>query len=763
MRFLADNPADSAAACHASSPDQSHSLFSQPVFLLVNSLETGGTERQFYELARAFQRVRVPVKLGCLQKKGPFVDGIGELAEFPPGGSLYGWKSIQSRLRLARDLRKFGIRVAQSFDFYANLMLIPAARLGRVAAVFGSHRQLGDLLTPAQFSAQLAAFRMCDRVVCNSQAAADRLRQAGLSERKLVIIGNALPLEAFAASPPALPRVESRLRVGMIARMNAEYKNHRGFLRAAARLNQSVSNVEFVLVGDGPLRAELEQEVMRVGLEGRVRFLGDRRDIAAVLASLDASVIPSVSESMPNVMLESMAAGVPVVATSVGGNCELGGNGRAVLVPVNDEPGLTEGIARVLADKAFRVTMASDARDFVRANYSTERIREQYENLYEEVLEERGARPDQMAPVRPRRTSKLCTVLIAPTLRYVGGQAVQADLLTRNWKDDPEIDVHFVPIDPRFPMGLGWAERIPVLRTLVRTPLYIWTLWRNLKDVDIAHIFSASYSSFLLAPLPAWAVARLRGKRTLINYRSGEARDHLRRSRIARAVLKRTNRIVTPSRYLVDVFRGFGIEAQVIPNIVDANQISFRQRCPLRPHLVCTRGFHTYYCVDVVVRAFADVQKVFPEARLDLVGGGDLEAEIRRLVRDLRLTAVEFKGVIPREEIGRYYDQADIFINASRLDNMPVSVLEAFASGMPVVTTEPEGMSYIVEHERTGLLSPVGDFRALAKNVIRVLQDPQLAERLILNARAEMKRYAWPPVREQWLQVYRAMAKNGHS
>src|SRR5260370_25034746 len=124
-------------------------------------------------------------------------------------------------------------------------MMIPAARLARVAAVIGSPRQLGDLLPPAQVRAQLAAFRMCDRVVCNSQAAADRLCQAGLSERKVVVIGNALPLEAFAESPPALPRVEGRLRVGMIARMNAEYKNHRGFLRAAARLNQDDSHVEF--------------------------------------------------------------------------------------------------------------------------------------------------------------------------------------------------------------------------------------------------------------------------------------------------------------------------------------------------------------------------------------------------------------------------------------------------------------------------------------------------------------------------------------
>lgn len=752
-----DGQTDSVAASYPrAQPSADSSAFRDPVFLAVNSLETGGTERQFYELARAFREARVPVRLGCLQKKGAFVDGVGELSEFPLGGSLYLWTSIQSRLRMARDLRKFGIRVAHSFDFYANLMMIPAARLARVPAVIGSHRQLGDLLTPAQFSAQLAAFRMCDRVVCNSQAAADRLREAGLRERTLAVIGNALPLEAFADTAPALPRVAGRLRVGVIARMNAEYKNHRGFLRAAARLKQNTAEVEFVLVGDGPLRSGLEREVIDLGLQGRVQFLGDRRDIAAVLASLDLTVIPSISESLPNAMLEAMAAGVPVVATAVGGNCELGGNGRALLVRANDEQALADGMARLLGDKRCRLAMAAEAKDFVRANYSSEHIREQYEALYTEVLERNRERSELGARVVSRE-AKVRLAFVAPTLRYVGGQSVQAELLMRNWNGDPAIDAHFIPVDPRFPAGLGWAERIPLLRTLLRTPLYAWTLWRELRDIDIAHIFSASYSSFLLAPVPAWAIARMQGKKTLINYHSGEARDHLQRSRIARRVLKRADRIVTPSGYLVDVFREFGIEAQAVPNVVDASQFSFRLRRPLRPHLVCTRGFHPYYCVDVVVRAFAEVQRAFPEAQLDLVGGGALEADIRQLVRDLKLTGVDFKGVAPREEIGRYYDRADIFINASRLDNMPVSVLEAFASGMPVVTTDPEGMRYIVEHERTGLLSPPGDAGALAKNVIRVLQDPELAERLVMNARREMEAYAWPVVRERWLEVYRAI------
>lgn len=347
--------------------------------------------------------------------------------------------------------------------------------------------------------------------------------------------------------------------------------------------------------------------------------------------------------------------------------------------------------------------------------------------------------------------------IVAPSLRYIGGQAVQADLLMRLWQNDPDVEVSFLAVDPPLPRALAWAERIPGLRTILREPIYFWHLWRGLKDIDVAHIFSASYWSFLLAPAPAWLFAKMRGKKSIINYRSGEARDHLQRFRSAKFVLSRVDRIVAPSGYLVDVFREFGLSAAVVPNLVDLSQFRYRERNSLRPHLVCTRGFHEYYSVDVVVKAFAEVKKEYPEARLDLVGGGPLESEVRKVGADLKLSGVNFTGVASRQQIGKYYDEADIFINASWLDNMPVSVIEAFGSGTPVVTTSPESMPYLVENGRTGLLSPVGDEKALAANVIRLLRDPELAASLAKNAYEESRKYTWEVVREQWLKVYREL------
>src|SRR5580698_7492868 len=356
------------------------------LFLMTNSFETGGSERQFVLLAQSLNTTAFNVQLGCIQRRGAFLDGLSRVREFPLGGSLYRLNSLWSRMRLAQYLRRNKVAVAHAFDFYTNLTLIPAAKLAGVPVVIGSQRQLGDLLGRSKSRAQAAVFRWCDVVVCNSQAAADRLVRQGLRNSRVSVIGNGLPPEAFARATPALEPSEGTLRVGMIARMNQGYKNQGGFLRAAARVARKHANVEFLLVGDGPFRGTLEQQVLDLGLEGRVRFMGDRRDISACLASMDVSVVPSATESLSNVMLESMAAGVPVVATEVGGNIELGGDGRALLVAPNDEEDLASGLEQVLSDGELRRTMAQRARQFAQEKFGIERIREEYCRLYSQVL-----------------------------------------------------------------------------------------------------------------------------------------------------------------------------------------------------------------------------------------------------------------------------------------------------------------------------------------------------------------------------------------
>lgn len=736
------------------------------IFLMTNSFETGGSERQFSLMAKALRQRGFSLLIGCIQKNGPFQSGLGEITEFPCGGSLYAPESWASRIHLARFLRHRGIKIAHAFDLYSNLMLIPAARLAGVPAVLGSHRQIGVCFRPSQLRAQALGLRLSHRVVCNSRAAAQSLFDQGLPQRKIEVIPNGLPSDVFAPAAPALPQSPEKLRVGMVARMNNPVKNYPGFLHAAARLAPKFPQLDFVLVGDGPLRPELEQLAKSLGLEGRALFLGDRRDIPAVLASLDVSVLNSFSESLSNAILESMAAGLPVVATHVGGNSDLVGEGETgFLIPSDDEAALAGAIERLVAQPDLRAAFGRKGREIALANYSMDSIADRYVELYLRLLAGRhGDKSNKTAASNllpragePRAAAPIRVAFVAPSLRYTGGQSAQAALLFEKWKDDAEVEARLIPVDPDFPRSFAWIGSVRLLRTIARTPLYLLALWRGLKDVEVAHVFSASYWSFLLAPFPALVIAKMRGAKIVLNYHSGEAKDHLSHWRSALPVLRRADELVVPSDFLADVFREFGLRAQVVPNAVDERQFVYRLRQPLEPRLVCTRGFGAYYRVDHVVRAFARVQQEYPAATLSLPGTGPEEAKVRSLVNELGLRGVDFPGAVPREQMGLYYDRAHIFINASWLDNMPLSILEAFASGTPVVSTAPEGIRYLVRHEQTGLLCEPGDWESLAANVIRLLGDPALAVRLSQNAFEESKRYRWETIRGRWLECYGAL------
>ena len=337
---------------------------------------------------------------------------------------------------------------------------------------------------------------------------------------------------------------------------------------------------------------------------------------------------------------------------------------------------------------------------------------------------------------------------------------MQADRLVAGWAGDPDVKAWLVPINPVPPAPFNRALSVKYLRTLVTQLTYWPLLIRELRRADVVHVFSASYFSFLLAPLPAVLVARLLGKPVVMNYRSGQAPDHLQRSAITRATLRHVNRNVVPSRFLRDVFSPFGIDAEVIPNIVDVDRFAFRQREPLCPRILSTRNFEDLYNVACTLRAFAVVLREFPEATLTLVGDGSTGASLRALASELGLSDrnVRFVGRVPPEEIARHYSEADIYLQTPNVDNMPSSVLEAFASGCPVVSTNVGGVPAIVTHEVDGLLVDRNDHETAGAHVVRLLRQPDLARALTTRAQWHSERYRWDAVRAQWLTLYRSVA-----
>jgi len=354
---------------------------------------------------------------------------------------------------------------------------------------------------------------------------------------------------------------------------------------------------------------------------------------------------------------------------------------------------------------------------------------------------------------------RLNVAIVAPTMGILGGQAVQASRLLRSWERDADIRAWLVPINPAPPRALAFATKVKYLRTVITQLLYWPRLFRELRHADVVHVFSASYFSFLLAPLPAVLVAKLYGKPVVMNYRSGEAPDHLKRSAIARQTLRKVDANAVPSRFLHDVFAAFGISSDVVPNIVDTDRFRFRPRDALRPRVLSTRNFEPLYNLPCTLRAFHVIQHRFPDATLTLVGGGSLDAALRQLAGELGLRHVTFAGRVPPEDIWKYYAEADIYLQTPDIDNMPSSVLEAFASGCPVVSTNAGGVPAILTGGLHGLLVPCGDFNGAADAVTRLLDDPGLARRLADAALETCAKYQWSSVRVQWIALYQRVVR----
>ena len=367
---------------------------------------------------------------------------------------------------------------------------------------------------------------------------------------------------------------------------------------------------------------------------------------------------------------------------------------------------------------------------------------------------ETSASPGDFTAARPVR---VC--IVAPSLDILGGQAIQAQRLISAFAGSDRVSAGFLAVNPRLPQPLRALQRIKYVRTLVTGVAYVASLLVRVRDYDVLHVFSASYWSFLVAPLPALLVARLFRRPTVLNYRSGEAPDHLANWRTARWGVRQATRVIVPSGYLVGVFAEYGVPAESIPNFVDVSRIGFRERSPLRPAFLSNRNFDALYNVSCTLRAFAAIQAAVPGATLTVAGDGPQRDELKALAATLGLRAVKFVGQVPPEQMPALYDVADIYLNSPDIDNMPTSIIEAFAAGLAVVTTNAGGIPYIVRHGDNGRMVARGDADAMAAEAQSLLCDPDGTLAMARRARAECEaRYVWPAVRKQWEELYRDVA-----
>lgn len=364
------------------------------ILLLGDTLNVGGTERQFVEVACRLDRSRWEIHASCLRAEGPLrarLDAAGVRAWSCGRGSFKSPCFAVAVWGLARYLRNHRIRLIHSFDFYSNILGVPAARLAGVPAVIASQRELGDLRPPLQRLVHQMVLRLADYLLVNSEAVAERLTRSGaVVPARIVVIPNGVDLARFSPAPGPARSLSERVTVGTLADLRPE-KAIGDLVRAAALVRERCPEARFVIWGDGPYRPELERLVRRLGRERAVELRGATGEPEVALRDLDIFVLPSISEAFSNVLLEALATRLPVVATRVGGNPALVEDGETgLLAPPGDPAALAKAIMRLIEDPALAAELAARGRDRVRSEFGIDRMLSRIQALYDRALARNG-------------------------------------------------------------------------------------------------------------------------------------------------------------------------------------------------------------------------------------------------------------------------------------------------------------------------------------------------------------------------------------
>jgi glycosyltransferase involved in cell wall biosynthesis len=362
--------------------------------LVIGQLGLGGAERQLVLLAEGLHRAGVRTEVITLFETGPNAErltaagvpltnlGNGRVGKDPIGLA----RAFRSWAYLMWHLRRTRPQIVHAYLSHACLLATPAARLAGVPVLVAGRRSLGDLDEgrPLRRFSQRLITRSADLLIANSEAVA-RYASAreGLPAAKMAVVRNGLPQEAFAACEPAeVPDPQGPVLV-CVANLHT-YKGHRFLLDALALVRNSGRPTTLVVIGEGPQRDALARQSQRLDLD--VRLLGRRTDVGRYLARADLVVHPSLTEGMPNAVMEAMAVGRPIVAADAGGTSELLHPDRGVLVPPGDEHALADAIGRLLGDPAERARLGAAARAYAAAELSADAMVARHLDIYSELV-----------------------------------------------------------------------------------------------------------------------------------------------------------------------------------------------------------------------------------------------------------------------------------------------------------------------------------------------------------------------------------------
>jgi glycosyltransferase involved in cell wall biosynthesis len=377
------------------------------IAFMIDHLRVGGAQRHLLEVVGGLDRTRYSVEMWTATTEpgdlAPAFERAGApVYSFGIDATMLSPKTLVAAGRAARELRARGVQILHGYLFEGNILAALVGTIGRFPVTLVSKRSLDRYRRLDRRLAAWLSNKLASRVLVNATAVGDLVAEHEWCPReRITLIPNGVGLppvvrgDRSARAARSGPPSDSPL-VGMVGRLSWK-KGYEFALAAAAMVRAEVPGVRFEIVGDGPLRGDLERATVRAGLESAVRFLGQRSDVPALMSRFDCYVLSSIIEGMPNALLEAMALGRPVVTTSAGGSAEVVVDGDSgIVVPPRDAGALADGILRVLRDAELAARLGQAAEERVRRHFSREAMLASLDELYRSELHRSGHLP----PVR---------------------------------------------------------------------------------------------------------------------------------------------------------------------------------------------------------------------------------------------------------------------------------------------------------------------------------------------------------------------------
>lgn len=332
--------------------------------------------------------------------------------------------------------------------------------------------------------------------------------------------------------------------------------------------------------------------------------------------------------------------------------------------------------------------------------------------------------------------------ILGPFPPRPGGVSVQCAILA---DELAAAGARVTRINTDVPALRRWGRVGRVLMPAAQIVLVLWAILRTQRRWQILHAHAASWWGFM--PAVAGLAARALGKRLVISYHGGEAAAFMARwGWLARPVLRRSHALLALTATQSRLFTSHGLHPVIVPNIVPIAAFPFRRRQSPQPRLLWLRQMEPRYRPHDALAVFARVQAQHPAATLTMAGGGSLLAELKQVAAQQKLGGVAFAGHLKPAQIPAAYAAADLFLNTSAIDNLPLTLIEAAASGLAIVSTAAGAIPDLIEHGENGLLAPVGDIEALAGHCLNLLADPDRYRSLAQAGRDTAQRFAWPHI-----------------